>query len=216
MPAQKPLRADAERNRTRVLDAAAELFAAKGLAVGLDEIARHAGVGVGTAYRRFPDKRKLIEELFEDRVARMVALAERALAADDAWEGLAGFIEQATEHQIANRALREIAFGNDEEGTALSARARARMVPLTERLVRRAQESGDLRGDVVASDVLLIQFIIGSAAELTTTRSPELWRRYLAMVLDGLRTPDPHPLPQPGLSVDESVPALREAHARAS
>src|SRR2546423_10437444 len=95
MATQKPLRADAERNRRRVLDAAAELFAAKGLAVGLDEIARHAGVGVGTAYRRFPDKRELIEELYEDRVARMVALAERALAADDAWEGLAGFIEQA-------------------------------------------------------------------------------------------------------------------------
>jgi AcrR family transcriptional regulator len=215
MSAQKPLRADAERNRRRVLDAAAELFAAKGLAVGLDEIARHAGVGVGTAYRRFPDKRKLIEELFEDRVAHMVALAERALAADDAWEGLAGFIEQATEHQIANRGLREIAFGNDE-GTALAARARARLAPLTERLVRRAQESGDLRADVVASDVLLLQFIISSAAELTTTHAPELWRRYLTMVLDGLRTPDPHPLPQPGLSLDEFDPAVREARARAS
>jgi AcrR family transcriptional regulator len=215
MSAQKPLRADAERNRRRVLDAAAELFAAKGLAVGLDEIAHHAGVGVGTAYRRFPDKRKLIEELFEDRVARMVALAERALAADDAWEGLAGFIERATEHLIANRGLREIALGNDE-GTALAARARARVAPLIERLVRRAQASGALRADVVASDVLLLQFIVSSAGELTTTQAPELWRRYLAMVLDGLRTPDPHPLPQPGLSVDESATAVREARARAS
>jgi AcrR family transcriptional regulator len=215
MATQKTLRADAERNRQRVLDAAADLFAAKGLAVGLDEIARHAGVGVGTAYRRFPDKRKLIEELYEDRVARMVALAERALAADDAWEGLVGFIEQATEHQIANRGLREFVFGSDE-GTARAARTRARVAPLTERLVRRAQESGDLRGDVVASDVLLFQFMIGSAAELATTRAPELWRRYLAMVLDGLRTPDPHPLPQPGLSIDEAGAALHEAHAGAS
>jgi hypothetical protein len=87
---------------------------------------------------------------------------------------------------------------------------------LTERLVRRAQESGDLRGDVVASDVLLFQFMIGSAAELATTRAPELWRRYLAMVLDGLRTPDPHPLPQPGLSIDEAGAALHEARAGAS
>jgi hypothetical protein len=68
----------------------------------------------------------------------------------------------------------------------------------------------------VASDVLLLQFIITSAAEVTTTHAPELWRRYLAIVLDGLRTPDPHPLPQPGLSVDESDPALRTARARAS
>jgi AcrR family transcriptional regulator len=209
MTAQKPLRADAERNRRRVLDAAAELFAVKGLSVGLDEIARHAGVGVGTAYRRFPDKRKLIEELFEDRLDRMVELAEQGLEADDPWEGLTAFLERATEEQIANRGLKEIAFGSDQ-GTALTARARARIAPLTEKLVRRAQESGDLRADVVASDVLLLQFMIGSAAELVTTRAPELWRRYLAMVLDGLRTPDPHPLPQPGLSVDEAGAALHE------
>jgi hypothetical protein len=68
----------------------------------------------------------------------------------------------------------------------------------------------------VASDVLLLQFIVSSAAELTTTHAPELWRRYLTIVLDGLRTPDPHPLPQPGLSVDEFDPAVREVRARAS
>jgi AcrR family transcriptional regulator len=215
MTAPRPLRADAERNRRRVLDAATELFAAKGLSVGLDEIARHAGVGVGTAYRRFPDKRKLIEELFEDRLDRMVELAEQGLEADDPWEGLTGFLERATEEQIANRGLKEIAFGSDQ-GTALAARARARIAPLTEKLVRRAQASGALRADVVASDVLLLQFIISSADELTTTHAPELWRRYLAMVLDGLRTPDPHALPQPGLSLDEFDPAVREARARAS
>jgi AcrR family transcriptional regulator len=106
MATEKPLRADAERNRKRILDAAAELFAAKGLSVGLDEIAQHAGVGVGTAYRRFPDKRQRIEALFEERLDRLVELAERALAADDAWEGLTGFLEQATELQIHNRGLR--------------------------------------------------------------------------------------------------------------
>src|SRR5215216_4777906 len=102
---EKPLRADAERNRRRILDAAADLFADKGLSVGLDEIAHHAGVGVGTAYRRFPDKRQLIEALFDERLDRLVELAERGLAADDAWEGLTGFLEQATELQIANRGL---------------------------------------------------------------------------------------------------------------
>src|SRR5207302_9266646 len=98
----------------------------KGLSVGLDEIAHHAGVGVGTAYRRFPDKRRLIEELFEDRVARMVELAEDAPAVDDAWEGLVGFLERATELQIANRGLKEIVFGSDE-GTALAKGARVRL-----------------------------------------------------------------------------------------
>jgi AcrR family transcriptional regulator len=208
MTIEKPLRADAERNRRRILDAAAELFATKGLSVGLDEIAHHARVGVGTAYRRFPDKRQLIEELFEDRVARMVELAEEALAADDSWEGLAGFLERATELQIANRGLKEIVFGSDQ-GTALAKGARARVAPLTERLVRRAQASGVLRSDFVASDVPLLQFIVSSVAELTAPHASELWRRYLALVLDGLRTPDPHPLPQPGRSLDELDAAAR-------
>src|SRR5438067_12790924 len=103
MSTEKPLRADAERNRRRILEAAAELFATKGLSVGLDEIARHAGVGVGTAYRRFPHKTQLIEELLDERVARMVELGEHALAASDPWEGLASYLEQATELLVLNR-----------------------------------------------------------------------------------------------------------------
>jgi AcrR family transcriptional regulator len=214
MTTAKPLRADAERNRRRILDAAAELFAAKGLSVGLDEIAHHAGVGVGTAYRRFPDKRKLIEELFEDHIARMVLLAEDALAADDPWEGLTDFIERATELQIANRGLKELVFGSDQ-GTALAAHARTRIAPLTEELLRRAQASGSVRADIVASDVAVLQFILSSVAELTPADAPGLWRRYLGLVLDGLRTPDPHPLPWPGLSLDQLDRVVREARARA-
>ena len=208
MTTQKPLRADAERNRKRILDGAAELFAAKGLSVGLDEIAHHAGVGVGTAYRRFPDKRQLIEALFEERLDRIVELAERGLAADDAGEGLTGFLEQATELQIQNRGLREILIGS-EYSTALAARARARLAPLMEQLVRRAQASGALRDDVVATDLPLLQFMVSASAELTPPHAPQLWRRYLALAIDGLRTPDPHPLPQPGLSPDELDAAMQ-------
>ena len=210
MTSEKPLRADAERNRKRILDAAAELFAAKGLSVGLDEIAHHAGVGVGTAYRRFPDRRQLIEALFGERLDRVVELAERGLASGDAWEGLTGFLEQATELQIENRGLREIIIGSDH-GTTLAARARVRLAPLTEQLVRRAQASGALRDDVVATDLPLLQFMVSSAAELTPPHAPELWRRYLALAIDGLRTPDPRPLPQPGLSLDELDVVVRKA-----
>src|SRR3954454_1157098 len=93
------LRADAERNRQRILDAAGELFARKGLSVGLDEIARHAGLGVGTAYRRFADKDELIEALFEDRLEQIPALAERSARQEDAWAALAAFIEGTVELQ---------------------------------------------------------------------------------------------------------------------
>jgi AcrR family transcriptional regulator len=214
MTTETPLRADAARNRTRILDAAAELFAAKGLSVGLDEIAHHAGVGVGTAYRRFPDKRQLIEALFEERLDRLAELAQAALAADDAWEGLTGFLEQATELQIQNRGLREIITGSDH-GTRLTARARATLAPPTEQLVRRAQASGALRADVVGTDLPLIEFMVSSATELTPPNAPQLWRRYLALAIDGLRTPDPHPLPHPGLSPDELDAALRKGHGQA-
>jgi AcrR family transcriptional regulator len=215
MTTERPLRADAERNRRRILEAAAELFAAKGLSVGLDEIAHHAGVGVGTAYRRFPDKRKLIGALFEERLDRLVEVAERGLADDDAWEGLTAFLEQATELQIQNRGLREIITGSDH-GTALTARARARLGPLVEQLVSRAQASGALRDDIVATDLPLLQFMVSSAAELTPPHAPQLWRRYLALAIDGLRTPDPRPLPQPGLSPDELDAALHRAPRRAA
>ena len=101
-------------------------------------------------------------------------------------------------------------------GLWLAKDARARVAPLIDRLVRRAQASGSLRSDVVASDVPLLQFIVSSVAELTGPNAPELWRRYLALVLDGLRTPDPHPLPQLGLSLDELDAAARKARVRSS
>ena len=86
--AQRPLRRDAERNRIRILASAKVLFAEHGVDVSLDDIARHAGVGVGTVYRRFPDREALIDELFEDKISEIEELAAASLAIDDPWEGL--------------------------------------------------------------------------------------------------------------------------------
>src|SRR5689334_3613864 len=92
-PAPRPLRRDAERNRQAILRAAAEVFTTRGLGASLDDVARHAGVGVGTVYRRFPDKESLAEALFEERFEAMAALAEKALAEPDSWTGLVSFLE---------------------------------------------------------------------------------------------------------------------------
>src|SRR5438270_2551864 len=94
---ERPLRKDAERNRRRILDAAAELFTERGLGVTLNDIAHHADVGVGTVYRRFPNKELLIDALFEDRLAEFAKLAEDALTDSDPWHGLVGFLECALE-----------------------------------------------------------------------------------------------------------------------
>lgn len=106
--AERKLRADAARNRQRVLTAAAEVFAKRGLDVSLDEVAHAAGVGVGTVYRRFPNKEALVDALFEDKIENMVVLAREAKAFEDPWEGFVHFIEHALEWQMRNRGLRDV------------------------------------------------------------------------------------------------------------
>ena len=209
----RPLRADAERNRRRLLDAANELFATKGLSVGREEIARHAGVGVATAYRRFPDKAQLIDELLADHVARLVALAEEALERDDPWEALVGFIEAAVDINAANRGVKELVFGS-ADGARLVDRARLQLAPLVAQLVQRAQASGDLRADISITDMPLIQFMVSSLGEIRGPHAERIWRRYLGIVLDGLRTPEPRPLERRAMTMPEWAETMKAAAHR--
>src|ERR1700733_5990108 len=135
----RPLRKDAERNRQRILDAARELFAEQGLGVTLNDVAHHAGVGVGTVYRRFPEKAHLVEELFEQQIAQLVALVEEALADPDPWRGLTGFLRRNLEMQACARAFRQIILGT-REGAERVAQLRDRMFPLAAKLVQRAKD----------------------------------------------------------------------------
>jgi AcrR family transcriptional regulator len=193
---ERPLRRDAERNRQRILLAAGEVFASRGLEVTLDDIADHAGVGVGTVYRRFRDKEQLIDALFDDRMDAVVTAAEEALAVDDPWLGLEGFFVAIFELQAADRGLRELAFAG-QHGRERVARVRERLEPLIQELVARGQASGHLRGDVLADDVPIIQKMLAQVIDIAGDVSPDLWRRYLTIVLDGLRTRREGPTPLP-------------------
>jgi AcrR family transcriptional regulator len=200
----KPLRKDAERNRQRILDAAADLFAQRGLGVTLNEIAHHAGVGVGTVYRRFPDKAQLVEGLFEQRIGDIVRYADEALADPDPWRGITRFVERALERQAEDRAFKELVLAGPE-GLERVNQIRARMMPRMIGLVERAQASGDLRKDVVPQDFPLIQLMIGTIIDTARDVQPELWRRFFAIYMRGLRA-DPGPpeeLPAPPLGFDE-------------
>lgn len=179
----RPLRADAARNRELILETAAEVFAEQGLDAGYDEIARRAGVGVGTVYRRFPERDELVQALFESRIAEIVAVADRAAAMPDPWEGLTTFMMGALEHQYADRGLKEIMARIISKDDHVSV-GRDRLGPLVESMVERAQAAGALRSDVGATDVGAVLMLMNS---LTTPTQPELWRRYLALFLDGLR-----------------------------
>ena len=154
----RPLRRDAARNRQRVLKAASEVFTERGLDVSLDEVARHAGVGVGTVYRRFRTKEDLVEALFVDRIEAVAALAEDAAEAPDPWTGLAHFMEQAAEMLAGDSGLRQLlmfaTYGGDRVRYA-----RQRNAPVVTKLVERVQAAGQLRSDLQPTDIPFILFI---------------------------------------------------------
>src|SRR6266540_593039 len=172
---ERPLRRDAERNRQRILDAARELFTERGLAVSLNDIAHHAGVGVGTVYRRFPDRVQLIEALFEQRLEQIRELLEAALADPDPWQAFIRFHEQGLELQAADRGLRELllgAPGAPERLTKLSDQLR----PLLAELVERARAAGELRADFEPEDLRVIHLMLSAVIDAGHDIAPELWR----------------------------------------
>ena len=192
------MRRDAERNRQRILAAAAQVFTERGLDATLDEVARAAGVGVGTVYRRFPDKEALVAALFRERIDNLVTVAEDACAAADPGQALISYLEYAAAAMAGDTGLRQLMmFGTYDRDQVCYARDRMR--PVISKLVERAQASGDLRGDFEATDVKMIAFMLASLAEYAAAVTPDVWRRYLAMLIDGLRPSraDASPLPVP-------------------
>jgi AcrR family transcriptional regulator len=197
---ERPLRRDAERNRQRILAAAAQVFTERGLDATLDEVARAAGVGVGTVYRRFPDKEALVAALFRVRIDNLVTVAEEACAAADPWLAVVSYLEYAAAAMAGDTGLRQLMmFATYDRDQVCYARDRMR--PVISRLVQRAQASGDLRGDFEATDVKMIAFMLASLAEYAGAVTPDVWRRYLAMLIDGLRpsraAASPLPVPAP-------------------
>jgi AcrR family transcriptional regulator len=179
------LRADAQRNLERVLDAAAGLFAERGCDVSVDEIARRAGVGHATVFRRFPTKDALIAAVVSKQIRELSAYLEEALAGEDAGEAFRGFVWHAGELHARDRGLHE-GFSRCV-GEREVAEAKAELNARIEQLIRRAQEAGAVRADVAADDV---SSLVGSAIRgASDSEDPELWRRYVEVVLDGLRPP---------------------------
>jgi AcrR family transcriptional regulator len=191
----KPLRADARRNRARVLDAARTAFAAEGSSVPLDEIARRAGVGPGTVYRHFPAKEALFEAVVHDRL-RQLAEDGRALngACADPGEALFGFIDRLITEAAPKRDLIDALDSSGVDVTAALAGVVGELRAETGRLLARAQQAGVVRGDIDLTDLMALL----SGTIQATQRQPGHSidpRRAIAVLCDGLRAPVPYAPP---------------------
>jgi AcrR family transcriptional regulator len=199
----KPLRKDAARNRERILEAARDLFQQRGLSASLNDIAHHAGVGVGTVYRHFPNRDELIEGLFEQRVAELAARMEAALEDPDPWHGLTAFVRYSTDMQASDRGLKDILGGHHQ--LERISKIRARLMPIGEALVGRAHAAGQLREDIEASDLPVLQAMISGLIDATVDTSPMLYRRFLDIVIRGMavRPDDEPPLTEAALEPEQ-------------
>ena len=209
-----PLRKDAQRNRDRIIAATRAAFQERGLDVGVDEIARRAGVGMGTLYRHFPTKDALIDAIVDARFEELTEAAERALEVPDAWDGFAGFLASAVELQATDRGFKDAlaARGRDERRVKA---ARKQLHAVIDRLVARGRDEGALRPDIAAADVTMILWATARIIERTAEVAPEQVRRFLAMHLDGLRPGAvTGPLPAEPMSPRRHQMAMRGAPGR--
>jgi AcrR family transcriptional regulator len=185
--APRPLRADARRNRAKILAAAASAFGESGLECQVEDIARRAGVGVGTVYRHFPTKDVLVTALAEAHFERLADIVEAALTDDgDPWEAFTSAIWRSAEPATADVAWCEIVAGR---ATAIGGtlRGQQRLATATTALIERAQAAGLMRDDAKVLDVRAIMCGLGHVATAQRAGAPLDWRRYLEIALDGLR-----------------------------
>lgn len=181
------MRRDAELNRERILVAARALIDEHGLDISHDLIARAAQVGVGTVYRRFPTLAALFDELFYEELQVLVATAEAAGELEDPWAAIRQFMQRSFEQQAANRGLSELLIGH-RGGTELARHAQSQIEPVVTRLVAQAHAAGRLRADIGPTDFPMIVEMINAVIAASRHEAPDLWRRYLAVILDGIAT----------------------------
>lgn len=204
--ATKAIRKDVARNRARLLEAAREIFAERGLEATLDDVAKRAGVGTGTAYRHFANKQELAAEVLADSSDRILQDAQQALLVSDPWEALSTFFETTVDRMAGDRSLHETLV--QQRGPAPKAPVREALIEALTELFDRAQRAGVIRPDASATDLGPIFGMMSVAFDMSSVSSPDLWRRYLALWLDGLRAKDVPELPVPPLPVSDIGVAL--------
>jgi AcrR family transcriptional regulator len=195
-PVTRAPRTDAVRNRQLLLRAAAEAFAEQGTDVSIAEIAQRAGVGKGTVFRHFATKEDLVAAIMGEMIDRLVTTGTELLDAADPASALLEFMTAGTGLLARDRALCEVVGRPSLQHPAVQAGI-GRLCEVAEALADRARRQGAIRPDITGPDiVLLLAGVQQTAAPLADTH-PQLWRRYLGLVFDGMRAPAAQPLPCP-------------------
>lgn len=209
-PAPRPgRRADAERNRAAIIEAAGEVFAECGGGVDVREIARRSGVGMGTLYRHFPTKDELLVTVLEQQFnAWLTDAHQQAVATEDAWQALVGFFEQLLDNQAGNRAAVEsyAATGGPSRSCI------QRCYSIIDQLRTRCVDAGVLRPGVTTDDLFLLSGSLGQAVLTTADSQPGQWRRLLRISLDGLSSRNTEPLPEPDMGTGMPATTDRARH----
>ncbi|TMR90832.1 TetR/AcrR family transcriptional regulator [Nonomuraea basaltis] len=190
----RALRADAQRNRQRIVEAARAVFAEQGLDAPLEDIADRAGVGIATLYRRFPTREELVMAAFEAKLLEHATAAEEALESSDPWIGFCRYVERICEMQAADRGFTDViimALSASEEAKRL----RDRAYRSTVELIRRAQEAGALREDFVPEDIPLLLMANAGVVSASRDAAPHAWRRLVAYMLEAFGADRSGPLP---------------------
>jgi AcrR family transcriptional regulator len=204
---QRRPRRDARRNRELLVATAREVLSEGGLEASLEEVARRAELSIGTLYNHFPSRTDLIDAALAERIRESVANVERALEQPDPWTGLVDHLTTIAEWSAEDRGFAEACVHTLPADSEME-RAKARGHALTERLVARAQEAGALRADIGLPDLGLLISAVVDATEGIRATAPDMWRRHLAVLFDGLRADAAHPLPGPAPDPDEVAAAM--------
>ncbi|MDF0529705.1 helix-turn-helix domain containing protein [Tsukamurella sp. 8F] len=184
--APRPLRADAARNRKRIVGAARELFAERGLEVTLDDVAVRAGVGVGTVYRRFANRDELIEAVFVHHIQEVTERITTEIENAEPWDAVVLLLTAVGEFIADDRGLATMLTSVDHEASAL-AEAKNTVETLVLSVYSRAEEAGVLRPELVPADFFGFVCMLAAIGEATQPVVPGAWRRYLELMLDGMR-----------------------------
>ncbi|MFE3248130.1 TetR/AcrR family transcriptional regulator [Streptomyces sp. NPDC059209] len=190
------LRADARKNRERILRAAREAYAADGLDAPMTAIARRAGVGPATLYRHFPSRVELITAVFAEQFAQCLAAFDEAFEDPDPWRGLCSFLDKVCTAQAADRGFGAAFLGRFPGVADIDSEREGAEAGLA-RLVQRAKDAGQLRQDFDPSDIILLLLANAGLAGQSPHVSPAASRRLVAYLLQSFRAGRTDPLPPP-------------------